>query len=277
MLLESGQVAVVTGAASGIGFAMAEEFAGRGLGVVLADVEETALAAAGCAIEAAGVPTLAVRTDVRDATQVDELARRTLERFGRVDVVCNNAGVDTNTAPTWEMDILDWKWVMDVNLWGCIHGIRAFVPHLVEQGRGHVVNTASMAGLRPLPFLAPYCASKHAIVGLSETLRVEFDQRGIDVGVTILCPSLVHTKIGSSARNRPPELTPAGPQTQDGLVAHLSRMEDNAKEPPEVARLLMEAIEANRLYLATHSDAADGMREWFAGLIEDVQIVGDRP
>jgi NAD(P)-dependent dehydrogenase (short-subunit alcohol dehydrogenase family) len=213
MKLREGQVAVVTGAASGIGLAIAEHLAGRGLSVVLADVEEPALKTAEDSLRASGAPTLAVRTDVSDESSVFDLADRTLEKFGRVDVVCNNAGVTAPAAPIWETDERDWQWVLGVNLWGVIHGIRAFVPHLVAQGSGHVANTGSMAGLSIVPMVASYTASKHAVVAISESLRAELDVHAPDVGVTVLCPSYVPTRLADSARNRPPELMPVDGQS----------------------------------------------------------------
>jgi NAD(P)-dependent dehydrogenase (short-subunit alcohol dehydrogenase family) len=274
MKLEAGQVAVVTGAASGIGFALSDAFAARGLDVVLADIEDGALQAATERVRAHGGRARGLRTDVTDLAQVQALADATLGEFGRVDVVCNNAGVDSDTAPAWEMDIRDWKWVLDVNLWGCIHGVHTFMPHLVAQGHGHMVNTASMGGIRPLPFLAPYAASKRAIVAITETLRIELDERAPDVGVTALCPSLVHTNIGTSARNRPQDLIPERGADQAGLRAHLGKMEQSALEPADVARLVLGAIETNRLRLMTHPESREAVEEWARALIADAALAG---
>src|SRR5215469_1711980 len=168
MELSAGKVAVVTGAASGIGLALAERFARSGLHVVLADVEESALAAAEQKVAALGVSTLAVRTDVSDEAAVNTLAAAAVDRFGAVHVVCNNAGVSPVGDP-WSGPISAWKWVLGVNLWGVIHGIRAFLPVLTAQGEGHIVNTASIAGLIPEAGAA-YDASKHAVVAISEDL-----------------------------------------------------------------------------------------------------------
>jgi NAD(P)-dependent dehydrogenase (short-subunit alcohol dehydrogenase family) len=269
MKLERRQVAVVTGAASGIGLATSEAFSRRGLSVVMADIEKPVLEAAAARVGASGSPVLPVRTDVSDADQIQALARRTLEEFGRVDVVHNNAGVDNDPAPMWEMDSLDWAWILGVNLWGVINGIRAFVPHLVAQGRGHVVNTASMAGLTGLPFLGPYTASKHAIVSISETLRSELDQRAPEVGVTVVCPSYVHTNIARASRNRPDALTPALQMNPGGLQRHLDTMETIAIEPPQVAGLIMEAIESNRLHLLTHEGSRARWRQYAERQLEE--------
>jgi NADP-dependent 3-hydroxy acid dehydrogenase YdfG len=169
MELGNGTVAVVTGAASGIGLALADAFAAAGCAVVLADVEADALAAAEQRIGAAEVDTLAVRTDVSKREQVDDLATQTLERFGHVNVVCNNAGVAGGGDP-WFGGVESWEWVMGVNFWGVVHGTRAFLPHLVASGSAHVVNTASIAGLYP-GFSPAYDASKHAVVALTEGLH----------------------------------------------------------------------------------------------------------
>jgi NAD(P)-dependent dehydrogenase (short-subunit alcohol dehydrogenase family) len=189
MKLEAGQVAVVTGGASGLGLAMAHEFAARGLSIVL------------------GVP-----TDVRFPDQVDALAAATIERFGRVDVICNNAGVATMSGATWEVPLEDWKWILDVNLLGVVHGVRSFVPHLVAQNSGHVVNTASMAGVSAGPGMAPYLASKHAVFALTEGLTAELAESAPGVRVTVVCPGSLDTNIATAERNRPAELNREGPE-----------------------------------------------------------------
>jgi NAD(P)-dependent dehydrogenase (short-subunit alcohol dehydrogenase family) len=268
MELTGGQVAVVTGAASGIGLGIAKAMAGRGLSVVLADVEAGALADATKAVEERGVPALAVRTDVSDAAAVDELARRTLERFGRVDVVCNNAGVATNNKATWEMDELDWQWVLGVNLWGVVHGIRTFVPKLVAQGHGHVVNTASIVGLSYGPEIAPYTASKHAVVAISETMRGELATRAPGVGVTVLCPSYVPTRIGDAERNRPAELTPDWGTAVHGRPRDRSGLDPVA--PDAVGEMVAGAVESGRFYLSTHPGADALIRHRFDGILADV-------
>jgi len=268
MELTGGQVAVVTGAASGIGLGIAKAMAGRGLSVVLADVEEGALADATKAVEARGVPAIGVPTDVSDAWQVDELARRALERFGRVDVVCNNAGVATNNKATWEMDELDWQWVLGVNLWGVIHGIRSFVPALVAQGHGHVVNTASIVGLLYGLEIAPYTASKHAVVAISETMRGELATRAPGVGVTVLCPSYVPTRIGDAERNRPTALTPDWGAAVHGTPRDRSRFEP--VQPDAVGEMVADAVESGRFYLSTHPGVDTLIRHRFDAILADV-------
>src|SRR6187200_3263330 len=204
MKLEAGKVAVVAGAGSGIGLALAERFARGGLDVVLADVEEGALANAADRIKALGVRTLPVLTDVSDPVAVEALAGAAVERFGSVHVVCNNAGVGSGADP-WFGPLSAWEWVLGVNLWGVIHGIRAFLPILISQGEGHIVNTASIAGLNsgsgPM-----YAASKHAVVALSEELFKTTKMVGLPVGVSVLCPGWVRTAIMAADRNWPTRL-----------------------------------------------------------------------
>jgi NAD(P)-dependent dehydrogenase (short-subunit alcohol dehydrogenase family) len=267
MKLRAGHVAVVTGGANGIGLAIGTQLARRGLAVVLADVEEPALLAAEHQLRAEGAATLTVLTDVSDETSMLALADRTLDRFGRVDLVCNNAGVTAQPRPMWETDELDWRWVLGVNLWGVIHGIRAFVPHLVAQGSGHVANTASMAGLSIVPMVAPYTASKHAVVAISESLRAELDVHAPAVGVTVLCPSVVRTRLNDSARNRPAELTPdGGARAKEELSSGRYR----TIAASEVAAKLIAGIEADRLHVTTHEGSIDRVRERIDGLVADI-------
>src|SRR5215472_10419781 len=201
-LVGEGRVAVVTGAASGIGFGLSERFVAEGMRVVMADVDAPALAEAADLLAGRRAEVLPVTTDVSDGDQVDSLRDRALEAFGAVHVVCNNAGVSGTGRPLWEMSRRDWEWVMGVNLWGVINGIRSFVPVLLQQDAGHVVNTASMAGVIP-GVLGSYSVTKHAVVALSEALHFQLLPLGAPVGVSVLCPGWVRTRIGESYRNRP--------------------------------------------------------------------------
>lgn len=203
-----GKVAVVTGAASGLGRAMALAFAREGMRVALADVDEANLAHTAQAARALGVEALAVRVDVAKGAEVDAFAARTVAVFDGVHVVCNNAGVSPVGA-AWENSVADWEWTLGVNLWGVIHGVRAFVPQLIAQGEGHVVNTASVAGLISPPGLGVYNVTKHAVVALSETLQHDLRLRGANVGVSVLCPAYVPTGIADSERSRPSALANA--------------------------------------------------------------------
>jgi NAD(P)-dependent dehydrogenase (short-subunit alcohol dehydrogenase family) len=266
MHLERGQVAVVTGGASGLGRALARQFAERGLSLVLGDVEKGPLDETVAAFEADGVQVLGVATDVRFADQVDALAAATLERFGRVDVVCNNAGVGTMSGATWELPIEDWKWVMEVNLDGVLHGIRSFVPHLVAQGSGQVVNTASMAGISSGPSMAPYLVSKHAVVALSQGLRDELAETAPAVGVTIVCPGTMATNIGNSERTRPAELSrPASPHDAtrlDGFPIWIDSITEGEPMPADdAAAIVVEAVEAGREFAYPNGGMA-GAHAW---------------
>ena len=253
-----GRVAVVTGAASGIGRAMAGRFAADGMKVVLADVEEPALALAEKELTETGADVIGVRTDVSKGDDVDALARAAVDRFGAVHIVCNNAGVGGG-GPLAELETADWEWVLGVNLWGVIHGIRAFLPILLQQEEAHVVNTASMAGLVAGPFMGPYNASKFAVVAISETLAREMAMTGAKVGVSVLCPGWVKTNIGESARNRPTDLARDQPDTggDNPMFAMISQMLATGMDPAEVASHVADAVRTNRFYILTHPEMAE--------------------
>ena len=255
MELRAGQVAVVTGGGSGIGLALAERFAAVGLNLVLADVQDDALAAAAEQGGGRGVDVLTVRTDVSKEADVQALAGQTLERFGAVHVVCNNAGVAAHADP-WFGPVSAWEWVMGVNFWGVVHGCRVFLPHLA--GGGHVVNTASIAGL--MPGLAPsYDASKHAVVAMSESLYHTVKLTGLPIGVSVLCPGWVRTNIMEADRNWPAELgekPPVDPANAP-VREHISRAIAEGRTPASVADAVAEAIEADRFWVIPHQDFLD--------------------
>jgi NAD(P)-dependent dehydrogenase (short-subunit alcohol dehydrogenase family) len=252
--LTAGKVAVVTGAASGIGLALAQRFAGSGLDVVLADIEEMALGAAADSVNRLGVKSLAVRTDVSDEDSVRALAAAALERFGSVHVVCLNAGVESMADP-WFGPVTSWQWVIGVNLWGVIHGIRAFLPILAQQGEGHIVNTASMAGLIP-GASAPYDATKHAVVAISEDLYKAVRSMRVDVGVSVLCPGIVTTQLLDADRNWPASLrqAPAAAATYAAIEPHVRRAVAAGMSPAAVADLVAEAVASRRFWIFTHPD-----------------------
>ena len=273
----AGKVAVVTGAASGIGLALATRFADEGMDVVLADVERDALDAA--AERLAGTVgaehVLAVLTDVRDAAAVDALAAATFDRFGTAHVVCNNAGVGVGGL-AWTVPADRWRWIVEVNLLAVAHGIRAFVPRMIEQGEGHVVNTASAAGLLTGPGMSPYYATKHGVVALSESLHFDLQLVGGSVGVSVLCPEWVRTQIHESERNRPPDVgempgvPPAGGDGEGGgpapaLGDFIRGLIDSGLDPADVAGMVVDAIRTGRFWITTHpTTVPTAQRRWDA-------------
>lgn len=263
MELVAGDVAVVTGAAGGIGFALAERFATAGLQVVAADVDPDALDDAVVRLARHGTDVLGVPTDVSKEADVQALAQSTLERFGGVHVVCNNAGVGGLSDP-WFGPTATWEWVLGVNLWGVIHGIRAFLPHLALAGRGHMVNTASIAGLLP-GFTPPYDASKHAVVAITEDLFNDMRSAGVPVGVSVLCPGWVRTGIMDSERNWPSHLgeQPEESPGQAAVKHHFRRAIDEATTPAAVADLVANAITEDRFWVFPHADWVElAARRW---------------
>ena len=252
-----GKVAVVTGAASGIGRALAERCAKEEMKVVLADIEEQALMQASRDLAALGAQVLAVPTDVSQAGEVETLARKAFETYSAVHLLFNNAGVGAGKS-AWESSLADWEWVLGVNLWGVIHGIHFFVPRMLEQrSEGHIVNTASMAGLTYGPGQSIYKVSKHGVVSLSETLYYELALRGASLKVSVLCPGLVSTNILDARRNRPARLQDASvkellsPQAE-AVVQRFQQAVREAMPPGQVADIVFEAIREERFYILTH-------------------------
>ncbi len=263
------KVAVVTGAASGIGRAMVDRFAAEGMRVVLADVEARALEQAAEEVAARGARVLAVPTDVSNAEAVEILAARTLETFGAVHLLCNNAGV-VSAAPFWELPLADWAWVLGVNLWGVIHGCRTFVPRMLAQaGEAHVVNTASMAGLVSSPFNAIYNVAKHGVVTLSETLYFDLLLREAPIGVSVLCPGFVATRIIDADRNRPADTArPAGVPDPDAaaMLEAGRQMLAGGLDPAVVAERVLTAVRENRFWILTHPE----MKPLIRARMEDI-------
>jgi NADP-dependent 3-hydroxy acid dehydrogenase YdfG len=274
MIEFAGKTAVVTGAASGIGRAMAERFLVEGMKVVLADIEADALARTEG--ELAAVGTVASHlTDVSKAEDLQALADFALRTFGRVNLLCNNAGVGIGGA-VWEHTVRDWEWLLGVNVWGVIHGIRTFVPIMLERGDDcHIVNTASAAGLDARPWLGMYSASKAAVVAISEALRDELAATGAKIGVSVLCPAIVNTRIGDAERNRPAELKNDGdaevpPQAQAFGEAFRAMLATGI--PPEaVADAVIEAIRSQRLYILTNAETVERVQRRAS------RVVGDLP
>jgi NAD(P)-dependent dehydrogenase (short-subunit alcohol dehydrogenase family) len=282
-------------AAQGLGRALAAGLIDRGVSVVLADTARERLQTTAEEFTAKGGHVLPVITDVSDAVAVDTLASGTLEHFGRVDVVVNNAGIDVvvnngriapgGGRPLWQTDSLDWQRVLAVNLLGVVHGIQAFVPHLVSTGTGHVVNVASVAGLKAMPFGGIYCASKHAVVAISETLCRELEILGLPIGVTVACPGFVRTSLieGMVAlveadddgwtEYLPADLLMERMQQLEQLRMTLKGGAATIMEPEVAAERILAAVEADQLYALTHGDSDGGVRHRIEGILA---ALGDR-
>ena len=250
-----GKVAVITGAASGIGKGLARQCAAEGMRVVLADVDEAGLAIVETELAAEGTEVCVVPTDVRHAESVDALAKATLERFGAVHLVFNNAGVLLSGC-AWERTDDDWRWVMDVNLFGVINGVRTFVPILLDQGGpAHMVNTASVGGFMVGPFLSPYIVSKHAVVALTESVYYELGTLDTQVGVSLLCPGPIATGITQSERIRPEDRAKTralGSEAEREYDSLLSGGIAAGLEPDGVGKVVFEGLRADRFWLYTH-------------------------
>jgi NAD(P)-dependent dehydrogenase (short-subunit alcohol dehydrogenase family) len=262
----TGRTAVITGAASGLGRAMATRMAGEGMRLVLADIEDGPLADVADTLGRDGVELVIRRTDVSQASEIERLADLAFDRFGAVDVLCNNAGV-VKRARLWNLTPEDWEWVLGVDLWSVIHAVRAFVPRMLEQPEGgHVVNTASMSGLLPIPNLGAYSAAKAAVVALSEALQLDFEAEGASIGVSVLAPGFIATGITQSERNRPEELSataavPDVARTSSGVHATL--------DADGVAAHVIDAIRANRFWILTHDAYRPLIRQRAAGIGTD--------
>jgi NAD(P)-dependent dehydrogenase (short-subunit alcohol dehydrogenase family) len=271
-----GKVAVVTGAASGIGRGLAEKCAQEGMQVVLADIEEKALMRASQELKAAGAQVLAIQTDVSKATDVEALAQKTMATYGTVHLLFNNAGVGAGTM-IWESTLADWEWTMGANLWGVIHGIRTFVPLMLEQQtEGHIVNTASIAGLTAGPGLGIYKVTKHGVVTLSETLYHELALRGAHIKVSVLCPGFVSTQIMDSARNRPVQLQNdlaeerMSPESE-AMVQFMRQAVEAGMPPYQVADIVFQAIRDEKFYILTHPEWKEAIRVRMEDILQERQ------
>ncbi len=273
----SGKTAVITGAASGMGLAFAHRFAREGMNVVMSDIEEPRLAEAVAAVGEHGTGVVGHIADVADGDAVDRLGAATLEAFGAAHVVCNNAGVAGGLMDG-RIDVNDWKWVIDVNLWGVIHGHRVFLPGMIEQGEGHIVNTASMAG--HFPGHSAYTASKWAVVGISQGLHQQMAATGSGVGVSCLCPGWVNTDIAKSDRNRPEWAAP------DALVEPTPEVEArwqfvtdalaSGMAPDEVAGLVHDAVVNDKFWIFTDMGMVAMLEDKHASIMENrnPQVMG---
>jgi len=251
----SDRIAVVTGGASGLGRAMAARFAREGMKIVLADIEADALNATLREFQDAGHDAIAVQCDVSKADDVEALADKTLEKFGAVHIVCNNAGVAPGGL-VWEHSVEDWEWAMGPNVWGVIHGVRVFTPIMLKQNsEAHIVNTASVAGLLTLPGMGVYCVTKHAVVSLSECLHHDLVAQSDKVRCSVLCPAYVPTRIAESERNRPGHLKSDRPKTQEDVHREENMrhaVESGRISADQVADAVFDAIREERFYILTH-------------------------
>jgi NAD(P)-dependent dehydrogenase (short-subunit alcohol dehydrogenase family) len=259
-----GKVAVITGGASGIGLGMARRFAAEGMKLVLGDIEEPALRAAEADLAESGADVLGVPCDVARPEQMQALADAAMERHGAVHVFCNNAGIGAGGL-SWEASLDTWRWVLDVNLWGPIHGVRTFVPLLLEQDDAHIVNTASVAGLVSAAGMGAYNVSKHGVVALSETLYHEMTLLGGAVKVHVLCPGWVNTRIGDSARNKDERYPDDSGGADRQLGEALGRVLATGMAPDEVAEKVLAAFRASQFWILTHD--GDG----WSRMVEQVQ------
>ncbi len=263
------RVAIVTGAAGGIGLALCKKFASHGCRVVLADIEQEALSEAEREVAALGVATLAVVCDVSDAQSVDALAQQTIDRFGAIHIVCNNAGVFVG-GHLWEATLDDFDWLTGVNQYGVVHGIRSFIPHMIASGEEcHMVNTASMAAVTTMPYSGIYHMTKHAVLALSECLYHELSLTAPQVGVSCLCPELFDTGIGKSERNRPSALNDA-PTSDSRSFASEAIVATTAtgKDPAELAERVFQAIVEKQFYILSE----DTCREAAHSRLDDVRV-----
>src|SRR3954465_2758896 len=265
----AGKTAFVTGGAAGIGLALGRAFAQSGMKVMLADIETDALQAAVKSLQEISPDMRGTICDVADAESVERAAQAAFEAFGNVHVVCNNAGVAAGGGID-HISLDNWRWVIDVNLMGVLHGIRSFLPHIRKHGEGgHIVNTASMAGMQGGLGFSPYGASKFAVVSMSEGLRTQLAPYGI--GVSVLCPSYVRTKIGESGRNRPERygasqpLDPASPAA--AMVAEIAKNLQAGPDPGDVAARVVQGIRDDQLYIFTHPGMRAEVEDRFRAIL----------
>jgi NAD(P)-dependent dehydrogenase (short-subunit alcohol dehydrogenase family) len=270
MKILKGKVAAVTGAASGLGRSMALAFAAEAMDVALADVDQEGLLETQEGVGGYGVKSTTLRVDVSKAAEVEAFAERAVKELGAVHLVCNNAGVSPLGA-VWENTLADWQWILGVNLWGVIHGVRAFTPRLIAQNEGHIVNTASVAGLISPPGSGAYNVTKHAVVTLSESLYHDLRERNSAVGVSVLCPAYVPTRITESERNRPSDL-PVSEKSAATLAREsmLKRAVGSGKvSADQVAQAVVAAVKEERFYILTHPRIKGAIRARMEDILDE--------
>jgi NAD(P)-dependent dehydrogenase (short-subunit alcohol dehydrogenase family) len=270
MDIVSGKVAVVTGAARGVGFGLASAFAEEGMQVVLSDIDEPALETAVASLRQAGAAVVGVQADITDPDAIARLRDAAFERFGTVHVLCNNSGPAASDRLDGPIDIDRWKQVMDMLVYSVLHGINAFLPRMLEQGEGHIVNTASRAALAPVPLLGAYSPAKAAVFSLSEVLHGNLVEHGAPVGVTVLTPGFIRTEAAAAslaASERDEHADPAMLEFIRGRMA-------NAADPIDLGRLTVRAIKANALYVNTHRETFDWLRAWLDRMVADAERLG---
>ncbi|WP_348675193.1 SDR family NAD(P)-dependent oxidoreductase [uncultured Abyssibacter sp.] len=263
----AGKVAVITGGGSGLGRELAVQCAAAGMRLVLADVDETGLAET-MALLPAGAEVVTRRVDVSDAAAVEALSDLTYKSFGATHLLFNNAGVFVS-GPTWTTTAEDWNWVLGVNLMGVVHGVRSFVPRMLEGGEaGRIINTASLAGLTSVPGSSVYCASKHAVVTLSECLHHELTAARANIGVSVLCPAFFKTGIAESDRNRPQALASTNPDGEEYARRLKAAIEAGRLSATRIAEITMEAISVDRFYIIPHRGALAQTEQRMRDIIE---------
>jgi len=269
------RVAVVTGAGSGIGLASATRFAEEGMKVVLADIQQDALDEAVASLQEAGHDVMGVLTDVSQYEQVQSLADQTIAAYGQVNIVHNNAGV-VRAGTLEELTLEDWQWVLGVDLWSVIYGVKIFLPLLKQAGEGHIINTASSAGLQASPNIGPYNVAKFGVVGLTETLRQELDEGASPISASVLCPGAVQTRICESDRNRQATGIAAGSEseTEQNFKDAAGAIVDAGIAPADVAGMIVAAIRNNDFWILTHPKWKTVMQERAAGMADNQLVTG---
>ena len=261
------KVAVVTGAASGIGKAMAQRFAAEDMRLVLADLEPEPLLRFGAELRAAGAQVLCEQVDVSKPHDLEILAARAFDEYGAVHLLCNNAGVLPPGAPVWKESLGTWHWTLSVNFFGVLHGLQAFVPRmLASKQEGHIVNTASLAGLTTRPLMSAYNVSKHAVVALSECLYAELQLTTDQVHVSVLCPAFSKTRLAESSRNKPAGVE-ADPSASFGFFDAMKRVVEEGTAPEEIVNAMIKAIRGNQFWILTHPHLDGDIQQRFESIL----------